>query len=76
MRMTRGTRRLRLAAVAATAALALAACGGGNIKDNSTAASGGKDCGTFNIAVNPWTGYVSNAHVIGYVAARPSSAAR
>ena len=23
---------------------------------------------TLRIAVNPWTGYVSNAHVIGYVA--------
>ena len=26
------------------------------------------DCGELNIAVNPWTGYVSNAHVIGMVA--------
>ena len=34
----------------------------------TSAASGGKDCGDLRIAVNPWTGYVSNAHVIGYVA--------
>ena len=69
--MARGTRRPRLlglACVAASAALLLAGCGGGNIKNNDTSAAGGKDCGDFNIAVNPWTGYVSNAHVIGYVA--------
>jgi glycine betaine/proline transport system substrate-binding protein len=63
------SRRLRLAALAVTAALALAGCGGGNIKNDKTASSGGKSCGTFNIAVNPWTGYVSNAHLVGYVAA-------
>src|SRR6476469_6574409 len=71
MGMARGTRRTRifgLAAVAAAAALVLAGCGGGNIKNDKTSAAGGKDCGDFNIAVNPWTGYVSNAHVIGYVA--------
>jgi glycine betaine/proline transport system substrate-binding protein len=69
MGMTRGTRRLRLAVVAASAAVVLAACGGGNIKESDTSsAGGGKDCGDLNIAVNPWTGYVSNAHLIGYVA--------
>jgi glycine betaine/proline transport system substrate-binding protein len=68
MGMTRGTRRLRLAVVAASAAVVLAACGGGNIKESDTSAAGGKDCGDFNIAVNPWTGYVSNAHLVGYVA--------
>jgi glycine betaine/proline transport system substrate-binding protein len=66
--MARGTRGLRTAALCATAALALAGCGGGNIKNADTSASGGKDCGAFNIAVNPWTGYVSNAHVIGVLA--------
>jgi glycine betaine/proline transport system substrate-binding protein len=66
--MTRRTPRLRLAGVAAAAALLLAACGGGNIKETDTKAAGGKDCGELNIAVNPWTGYVSNAHLIGYVA--------
>jgi glycine betaine/proline transport system substrate-binding protein len=68
MGIARGTRRLRLAALGATAALALAACGGGNIKSSDTSAAGGKDCGDLNIAVNPWTGYVSNAHLVGYVA--------
>jgi glycine betaine/proline transport system substrate-binding protein len=66
--MARGTRRLRLACLAAVAALVLAGCGGGNIKESNTSAAGGKDCGDLNIAVNPWTGYVANAHVIGYVA--------
>lgn len=68
--MTRGTRRLRLVIASAGLALGLAACGGGNITANTnTAASGsGAKCGDLRIAVNPWTGYVSNAHVIGYVA--------
>ena len=35
----------------------------------------GADCGDLRIAINPWTGYVSNAHVIGQVAKRTSSAA-
>ena len=67
MGMARGTRRLQLAIVAATAALVLAGCGGGDIKKSDSAAGGG-DCGDLNIAVNPWTGYVANAHVIGVVA--------
>ena len=70
-RMARGTRRHRLiglACVAASAALVLAGCGGGNIKSSDTSAAGGKSCGDLNIAVNPWTGYVTNAHLIGYVA--------
>ncbi len=61
------SRRLRLAAVAAVVALAASACGGGNIKDTKTSASG-KSCGDFNIAVNPWTGYVADAYVVGQVA--------
>jgi len=64
--MKRGLRRFRLVAVAAVVGLGLAGCGGGGIKNADT---GGKsDCGDLRIAVNPWTGYVSNAHVIGYVA--------
>jgi glycine betaine/proline transport system substrate-binding protein len=68
MGMARGRHRLGLAAVAATAALVLAGCGGSGIKNSDTSAAGGKDCGELNIAVNPWTGYVTNAHLIGYVA--------
>ena len=64
--MKRGLRRFRLVAVAAVVGLGLAGCGGGNIKSADT---GGKSsCGDLRIAVNPWTGYVSNAHVIGYLA--------
>jgi glycine betaine/proline transport system substrate-binding protein len=57
---------IRLIGVAAAAALMLSACGGGGIKDKTT--SSGKSCGTFNIAVNPWTGYVADAYVVGVVA--------
>jgi glycine betaine/proline transport system substrate-binding protein len=57
---------LRLIGVAAAAALMLSACGGGGIKDKTT--SSGKSCGTFNIAVNPWTGYVADAYVVGVLA--------
>ncbi len=58
-----------LGVAAVGGALVLAACGGGieDIKDEPQPA-GGEDCGDLNIAVNPWTGYVANAHVIGYVA--------
>jgi glycine betaine/proline transport system substrate-binding protein len=63
--MARGLRRLRLVSAAAVLGLGLAACGGGNINSSDT---GKGDCGDLRIAVNPWTGYESNAHVIGYVA--------
>ncbi|GAA2558634.1 ABC transporter substrate-binding protein [Neomicrococcus aestuarii] len=50
-------------------ALALTACGGGDISStSSTAADGSADCGTVNIAINQWVGYEANAHVIGTVA--------
>ncbi len=64
--MKRGLRRFRLVAVAAVVGLGLAGCGGGGIKNADT--SGKQKCGDLRIAVNPWTGYVSNAHVIGYIA--------
>ena len=63
--MARVPGRTRLAVLAAVVGLALAACGGSDIK-NASGSSG--SCGDLNIAVNPWTGYVSNAHVIGYLA--------
>jgi glycine betaine/proline transport system substrate-binding protein len=69
MGIARRSRGLRLAGAAAAAALVLAGCGGGDIKQTKTSsAAGGKSCGELNIAVNPWTGYVTNAHLIGYVA--------
>ena len=64
-RMGRGLRRYAATALVTFVGLGLAACGGGNIKSNDTAAG---DCGELKIAVNPWTGYVANAHVIGKVA--------
>jgi len=60
------TRRSRLVLLAAVAGLGLTACGGGDITSEPT--SGAGDCGDLRIAVNPWTGYVANAHVIGQVA--------
>lgn len=68
--MARRLRRTRLVALAAVVGLGLTACGGSDIKDTNAgdSGSGGKDCGDLRIAVNPWTGYVSNAHVIGVVA--------
>ena len=73
--MARRLRRTRLVALAAVVGLGLTACGGSDIKDDSSdSAAGGKDCGDLNIAVNPWTGYVSNAHVIGVVATKRAAA--
>ena len=67
--MARRLRRTRLVALAAVVGLGLTACGGSDINDTkSSSGSGGKSCGDLRIAVNPWTGYVSNAHVIGVVA--------
>lgn len=63
--MGRGLRRIRLVAVVAVVGLGLAACGEGDIEDTEASDS---DCGDLRIAINPWTGYVSNAHVIGHVA--------
>jgi glycine betaine/proline transport system substrate-binding protein len=63
--MARGLRRHSAIALVTFVGLSLAACGGGNIESNDTASG---DCGELNIAVNPWTGYVANAHVIGKVA--------
>jgi glycine betaine/proline transport system substrate-binding protein len=63
--MARGLRRIRHLALATVVGLGLAACGGGDIQE--TAASD-TECGDLRIAINPWTGYVSNAYVIGHVA--------
>ncbi|ANZ35484.1 glycine/betaine ABC transporter substrate-binding protein [Lentzea guizhouensis] len=47
-------------------ALAVAGCGGAKVGDTSSGAAG--DCGTFNLAINPWVGYEANAAVLAYVA--------
>ena len=64
--MARGLRRTRHVALATVVGLSLVACGGGNIEEDEP--SSASDCGDLTIAINPWTGYVSNAHVIGVVA--------
>lgn len=59
-----------LGVAAAVVALALSACGSGNI-NTSGGGNGGSSstpCGQFNIAVNPWVGYEADAYVVGTVA--------
>ncbi|MFF6780481.1 glycine betaine ABC transporter substrate-binding protein [Streptomyces sp. NPDC012510] len=59
------------AAGIAVLALALTACGGAKVGDDSSvsdSSGGSAECGTFNLAVNPWVGYEANAAVITYVA--------
>jgi glycine betaine/proline transport system substrate-binding protein len=54
----------------AVAALTLAACSGAKVGDSSSGGGGGgKNCGDFNIAINPWVGYEADAAVVAYVAA-------
>lgn len=62
------TRNNWLRAAAVMAVLTLAGCGGAKIGGESSSGSSGGDCGTFNIAVNPWVGYEANAAVLAYVA--------
>ena len=58
-----------LAGLVAALGMVLAGCGGGGIQSASSGSdAGSKNCGNLNIAINPWTGYVANAYVIGYVA--------
>jgi glycine betaine/proline transport system substrate-binding protein len=63
--MARGRRQTAYVAVAAVVGLGLTACGGGDIEESDSSAS---ECGELTIAINPWTGYVANAYVIGVVA--------
>jgi glycine betaine/proline transport system substrate-binding protein len=51
--------------------LALTACGGAKVGEDSSGSGSSGDsgkCGTFNLAVNPWVGYEANAAVLAYVA--------
>jgi glycine betaine/proline transport system substrate-binding protein len=72
MRIAR-TRGARLGALAAVAVMALSACGGGSIDEQTKAneeqaADAGGECGDLNMAVNPWVGYEASAYVVGTVA--------
>ncbi|ADB29220.1 Substrate-binding region of ABC-type glycine betaine transport system [Kribbella flavida DSM 17836] len=64
------TNKLRSAGVLAAVALALTACGGAKVGEADQPAAGGKECGTFNLAVSPWVGYEANAAVVAYVATK------
>ena len=39
-------------------------------RDSGGPPPGGKECGTFNLAVSPWVGYEANAAVVAYVASK------
>ncbi len=78
-----GLRTARASALVSGAAVALvlSGCGGAKVGETATSAAsaagsaasgaaGGKECGTFNIAINNWVGYEANAAVVGYVAER------
>jgi glycine betaine/proline transport system substrate-binding protein len=74
LRYPRKTRPARLragTAAGALLALVLAGCGGTTIEDSDSGggdAAGGKECGDFNIAINPWVGYEADAAVVAHVA--------
>jgi glycine betaine/proline transport system substrate-binding protein len=66
-------RGVRLAAVTASALLALTACGGGSVDkqtqaNESKAAANGGTCGDFKIITNNWVGYTADAYVLGEIA--------
>jgi glycine betaine/proline transport system substrate-binding protein len=62
--------RLRAGAVAGAAlALIVAGCGGATVDSESDdAGATAKDCGTVNLAINPWVGYEASAAVVAHVA--------
>jgi glycine betaine/proline transport system substrate-binding protein len=63
-------KKLRYAGVLTAVALALTGCGGEKVGADQPAATGGKECGTFNLTVSPWVGYEANAAVVAYVATK------
>jgi len=58
--------RVLLVSIGLASAFGLSGCGGGSIENEE--ASGGEECGTIDMAINPWVGYEASAHVVGYVA--------
>ncbi len=69
--MARLVGRTARTALLGVVALALAACGGAKVGEDSGGGGGGgdsADCGDFNIAINPWVGYEADAAVVAYVA--------
>src|SRR6202012_4123220 len=59
-------------ALGAAAGVALAGCGGATVGSSGGTSGGsggsGGNCGTVNLAVNPWVGYEADAAVFAYVA--------
>jgi glycine betaine/proline transport system substrate-binding protein len=61
-------RRVQVALIAA-AALVLTGCGGATVGGGGGSGGGsGSQCGTVNLAINPWVGYEADAAVYEYVA--------
>jgi glycine betaine/proline transport system substrate-binding protein len=58
----------RWLALVAAAGLFVAGCGG-NTSTGSGGGAAAADCGTLNMAVNPWVGYEASAYVVGQLAA-------
>jgi glycine betaine/proline transport system substrate-binding protein len=68
-----GNRLGRVGVVAVSALIALTACGGGEIAEETQereaqAEEAGGECGELNMAINPWVGYEASAYVVGHVA--------
>ena len=63
-----GKTSVRAGLVALSAAMVLVGCANQSDSSGSTnAAGGGADCGTVQIAQNPWTGYYANVAVVSYL---------
>jgi glycine betaine/proline transport system substrate-binding protein len=54
--------------LATTLAVTLSACGGAKVGESKDDTAKAGNCGTFNLAVNPWVGYEADAAVVAYVA--------
>jgi glycine betaine/proline transport system substrate-binding protein len=71
VRMTRSST-VRVVGLVAGASLALGACGGGSVEEqteeNAAQQAGAGECEELNILVHPWVGYTADAYVVGAVA--------
>jgi len=67
--MRRTKQAVKAAGLAASVALVLASCGGGDIEDAGGGDGSAEECTeTMDMALNPWVGYTANAYVVGRVA--------
>src|SRR3954464_2911049 len=66
---TSRARRLAGTALATALTVALSACGGAKVGESTGGTTAkASNCGSFNLAVNPWVGYEADAAVVAYVA--------